>query len=112
MPNVLVPGQKPDQVKSVLPMVGSVVGGVFGGAPGAAAGGQIGGMAGKQNPGPGAVDSQVSAIDRRISTQQDNPSTQLAQADAALKTLPPEYQQKYGPAIQQARQLNSQEGYT
>lgn len=45
-------------------------------------------------------------IQRRMESQHD--SVKLAEADAALDQAPPEYQQRYGPAIKQARYLDMQ----
>jgi hypothetical protein len=50
------------------------------------------------------------AMARRIDTMQASPQTQLAQANAALAKLPPEYQQAYGPVLTAAQQRAAQGG--
>src|SRR4051812_8579778 len=106
MPGVNVPQKQPGMVEAIAPAVGSAIGGYFGGPVGAAAGGKIGGSLAGQPPPPGAVKSSASqdAMGRRIDTLQGDPQSTLAQGDAALQQLPPEYQAAYGPTIQAARQ--------
>ncbi len=111
---VNMPQKQQDPIKGLVPLAGSIVGGIFGGPAGAAAGGKIGGEFAKESAPPTAVESKApmdsGAIDRRISTQEQNPSMQLAQADAALKQLPPEYQDQYGATIAAARKMDQQGG--
>jgi hypothetical protein len=111
---VNMPQKTQNPIMGILPVAGSVVGGIFGGPAGAAAGGKIGGELGKQTPAPDAVETKTpmdaGAIDRRIGATEESPSFQLAKADAALKQLPPEYQQQYGATISAARQMDQQGG--
>ncbi len=113
MPGVNVPGRTPSPLQTIVPMAGAVVGSIYGGPVGGMAGAKIGqGLVGG-GPGPSAVKSaepESSAIDRRIDTMQNDPSQQLAQAETALKQMPPEYQDAYGPTIMKARQLDQQGG--
>lgn len=104
-------------------IAGGVVGGIAGGAaggvgaPAGAAGGAtmgygLGGMAGDLlggggKAGPPTMESSQGAISRRAASQ--GQSQDLAAADAALRRMPPEYQQQYGPAIKQARYLDEQQ---
>lgn len=115
MPGVIMPQQQQSSMAQILPIGGAVVGGIFGGPAGAAAGASLGGMAGNtlasNGPPPTPVQSGMSgAMDRRAQSLQDNPSNQLAQADAALAQMPPEYQAQFGPTIKQARYLDQNGG--
>jgi len=56
--------------------------------------------------GGGQTAAQPSAMQRRMDTQSD--AVALAEADAALDQMPPEYKQRYGPSIKQARYLDAQ----
>lgn len=96
----------------ILPIAGAVVGGIYGGPTGAAAGYGMGQTAGglltpqKQ---VGAIETteqpaMPQAMARRLSSMQETPEFQLAQANDALKKLPPEYQSAYGPALAAAQQ--------
>lgn len=114
MPGVNVPGSPQGIEKTAIPIAGSIIGGIYGGPAGAAAGGKIGSDLVKGGPDPGAIETKAgaggTALDRRIQAQEDTPSMQLAQADAALAQLPPEYAQQYGATIAAARKMDSQGG--
>ncbi len=113
MSGVNVPGKSPGPLATVAPIAGSVIGGMVGGPVGAAAGGKIGSSLAGGGGNPTAIETKApttTAMDRRMQTQEDNPSVQLAQADAALKQLPPEYQQQYGATIAAARKMDIQGG--
>lgn len=110
MSKVNVPGSQPSMYKQAVPVAGSLIGGYFGGPAGAAAGGKIGSSLVKGGPDPGAVEGKGSSpMQRRIEQAGDDPQTQLAKAQQALQQLPPEDQQKYGPALTEA-QKRAQQG--
>lgn len=112
MAGVNVPGSPSDPMKTILPVAGSVVGGIFGGPAGSALGGKLGSALTKGGADPGAIQTQApdqpDALQRRLQGMGSDPQEQLAQADAALKQLPQEYQEKYGPTIAAARQAAAQ----
>lgn len=113
MSGVNVSAKPASPVKTIVPIAASVVGGMYGGPAGAAAGGKIGSDLVSGGPDPTAVETKqadTGAINRRIQSQDNMPSTQLAKADAALQQLPPEYQEKYGATIAAARQMDKQGG--
>ncbi len=121
MSRVNIP-EKKNSYGSAFQTAGTVVGAIYGGPAGASMGNSLGSAAGglvanasgdnKQAQGvPGA--EEPSAIDRRIQSLDSQPPEQhgddLAKAQEALAYLPPDQQKQYGPAIQKARYLNSQE---
>ena len=111
---VNVPGKSPGLLQTAAPIAGSIIGGIYGGPVGAAAGGKIGSSLAGGGGNPSAVEQKAptTAMDRRIQTQDETPSMQLAQADAALKQLPPEYQDQYGATIAAARARDAKWGST
>lgn len=114
MAGVNVPGSSPSMYKTAVPIAGTIVGGYFGGPAGAAAGGKIGSSLVKGGPDPGAVQGKApatSAMQRRVDQTAEDPQAQLAKAQEALQQLPPEDQQKYGPAIAEAQKRAQQGGY-
>ncbi len=102
MPGVNVPSSPNDPMKTILPAVGSAVGTAYGGPAGGVGGAKLGRDLTGGGQDPSAV--QSSAIDRRVSSMQDDPSTQLAMAGAALRQMSPEDQAAYGPTIAAAQQ--------
>lgn len=112
MSGVNVPGKSQGLLQTAVPIAGSVIGGIYGGPAGAAAGGKVGASLVGGGGNPSAVQSKAptTAMDRRMQAQEETPSMQLAQADAALKQLPPEYQDQYGATIAAARQRDLQGG--
>lgn len=109
---VNVPQSKPGFLGQALPIAGAVVGGVYGGPAGAAAGYGMGQTAAGVVAPPTQtqqIQSQENigmpqAMSRKLGSMQDTPEFQLAQANAALKKLPPEYQDAYGPTLAAAQQ--------
>ncbi len=115
MPGVMMPQQRPDQVKQIIPMAASIVGNVYGGPAGGAAAGKLAGSITKDEPQAGAVESAANspesdAMSRRLATYDDHPAVQIANAQSALDQLPEEYKQQYGPVLAQARQAAYQGG--
>lgn len=113
MPGINVPSSSPSILKTALPIAGSVIGGIYGGPAGAAAGGKIGQSLAGGGKDPTAIESKAApqtAVDRRIGALEEDPSVQLAKADAALRQAPPEIQDQYGPAIAEARKREMQGG--
>jgi hypothetical protein len=79
-----------------------------------------GGSGGGEPQGAGNAQAQIdtSPMRRRLSTMEEDPAFQIAQAKASLSSMPPAYQQQYGPALDEAykRAMNNKrsgmnEGY-
>lgn len=113
MAGVIQPQKKQNMLAAALPVAGQVLGTAFGGPVGGLAGGKLGeAISGsRQDNTPATVASQGGgAIDRRIQTigAQQDPSKDLAAAEAATATLPPDMQKQYQPILARARQLSEQ----
>jgi hypothetical protein len=124
MAKILIPQKQ--SMSNSLPMAGSVVGGAVGGyfsggSPqgimgGAQLGGGIGGMAqgmvrsvGLDKAPPEAVQTnqhsaspEDNAMSRRMQQLEQDPVYNIRQAKSALGSLPPEQQQEYAPALDEA----------
>lgn len=104
--SVNVPGQKPSLLKTIVPMALSAVGTAYGGAAGGMAGSKIGeGLVAGGGGGASAVQTKApsSPMQRRVDQTAEDPQVQIARAQQALQQLPPEDQQKYGPALTEAQ---------
>lgn len=108
---VNVPNSRPNIIKTAVPMVLGAVGGAYGGPAGAMAGQKIGHSLVGGGSDPGAVTGKGggSAMARRL--ELPDPQAQLAKAQESLAQLPPEEQQKYGPALTEAQKRAQQGGY-
>lgn len=114
MAQVILPQKKSSSLGQIGQIGGAIAGGIAtGGSPqGIAAGAGMGGTAGgmlEGNPKQIApVQTNQSAMSRRMESVAPQTS-ELNDAHNALAYLPPEQQRKYGPAIQRAKQLQDQE---
>lgn len=89
-----VSGPKPDQMSSLLPVIGGAIGSIYGGPAGGAVGGQLGGMLGSSNVG------SVELAQKRLDKQ--NSLSDLQKGQEALANQSPEMQEKFAPVLEQA----------
>lgn len=113
MSGVNVPGSRPSMTKTIVPTALSIVGSIYGGPAGGMAGAKIGQSLVGGGMDPGSVKGKgegSTPIQRRLESTANDPQAELAKAQDALKQLPPEEQQKYGPALTEAQKRAAQGG--
>lgn len=118
--SVLMPTPQPTTQRKKNPLLGDalvVAGGIAGvasggGMAGASAGASLGGMLADRfgandmvTEGGGVATPEVNPVQRRLEAQQKDPVQTLREAQAALAYRPPEEQQAYAPALEQALAL-------
>lgn len=109
----VAPVQRRDPLSKLLPIGGAIVGGATAGPGGAAAGASAGAAAGGQAAGvlgPGAAPppvqtSEASGMARRRDALGQDPVRAIAEAQAALQTLPPEQLPEVRRAFEEAQAL-------
>jgi len=90
-----VSGPKPDEMSSLLPLIGGAIGSIYGGPAGGAIGSQVGGMLGSSNN-VGSIDLAQQRLDKQ------NSLAALQKGQESLKNMPPEMQEKFSPVLEQA----------